>query len=253
MNENEKDNSANDNRCNRKDHEKFPDRKTINRAYCSQRQSTRRTSESIARGCRRQERWITCVNENIESIHRSDPSSHNCIFRHCIVKFLLRREIRGGGRKFVLRPRRSPYKGRHRVREANHEMRCIDELPENRQRARKVRRHWEIKRTREGKSDRFRRRRSSGKSANRSIEFAEARRSRDARISWIHLDDGSGGSGGNSKMEIAASAMLDGLKNNRISKLALSRFLSQSLWVKLYERQHEIGRTAGVPTMTDEI
>ncbi|XP_053986286.1 synaptotagmin-7 isoform X3 [Hylaeus anthracinus] len=30
-------------------------------------------------------------------------------------------------------------------------------------------------------------------------------------------------------MEIAASAMLDGLKNNRISKLALSRFLSQSL------------------------
>ncbi|XP_043803620.1 synaptotagmin-7 isoform X2 [Apis laboriosa] len=32
-----------------------------------------------------------------------------------------------------------------------------------------------------------------------------------------------------SNMEIAASAMLDGLKNNRISKLALSRFLSQSL------------------------
>ncbi|XP_053986304.1 synaptotagmin-7 isoform X4 [Hylaeus anthracinus] len=45
-------------------------------------------------------------------------------------------------------------------------------------------------------------------------------------------------------MEIAASAMLDGLKNNRISKLALSRFLSQSL-AQLETTGSPANKTAG--------
>ena len=55
-----------------------------------------------------------------------------------------------------------------------------------------------------------------------------------------------------SKMEVAASAMLDGLKNNRISKLALSRFLSQSLWVKsrIAIQQHEIDLTLEIMRVT---
>lgn len=55
-----------------------------------------------------------------------------------------------------------------------------------------------------------------------------------------------------SNMEVAASAMLDGLKNNRISKLALSRFLSQSLWVqyRIDIQQHEIGLTLEIMRVT---
>lgn len=57
------------------------------------------------------------------------------------------------------------------------------------------------------------------------------------------------------KMDYAASTMFDSLKNNRISKLALSKFLSQSLWVKytIAIQQHEIGLTLEIMRVTASI
>lgn len=58
-----------------------------------------------------------------------------------------------------------------------------------------------------------------------------------------------------SKMDYAASTMFDSLKNNRISKLALSKFLSQSLWVKytIAIQKHEIGLTLEIMRVTASI